>query len=98
MLRHRLLGEQGHRRSRSRGLQHRSRRPALEGLEPRVVLSQLVSVGGTTYELAINGSANEVLKSNGSSWTPITGTSTSVSQIAGNGSGLFMLANNGGLS
>jgi hypothetical protein len=98
MLRHRLLGEQGHRRSRSRGLRHRSRRPALEGLEPRVVLSQLVSVGGTTYELAINGSANEVLKSNGSSWTPITGTSTSVSQIAGTGSGLFMLANNGGLS
>src|SRR5262245_44462249 len=96
MLLHRLFGGQDRRRSGSRVLRRRSRRPALERLEQREVLSQVVSVGGATYELAINGSFNEVLKYNGSSWTPITGTNTSVSQIAGSGSGLFMLANNGG--
>jgi hypothetical protein len=83
MLRRRVFGGQGREQSGSRQWQRRFRRPALERLEQREVLSQIVPVGGTTYELAINGDANEVLKYNGSSWTPITGTNTSVSQLAG---------------
>ena len=54
MLRHRLLGEQGHRRSGSGSLRHRSNRPTLEGLEPRVVLSHIVAVGGTTANFSTN--------------------------------------------
>ncbi len=72
----------------------RRSRPGLEQREQREVLSQLLTVGGTTYELAIDGDANQVLEEIGSSWTPITATSTSVSEIAGGGS-LFMLGNNG---
>ena len=95
MLLHRLFGGQGRRWSASRGLQRRSRRPALELLEQRELLTQVVTVGGTKYELTTHGGVNEVLKYNGSSWTSITGTNTTVSQISTIGNGLFMVANNG---
>ncbi len=91
-----LFGGQGRRQSGSRRWQRRSRRPLLERLEQREVLSQIVTVGSSTYDLRINGDANQVMNVTGLNRLPVTGTNTSVSEIAGTGTELFMLANNGG--
>jgi Calpain family cysteine protease len=91
-----LLGFQRGRRSGSQRRQRRSRRPALERLEQREVLSQIVTLGSSTYDLRINGDANQVINITNYGRTPITGTNTSVSAIAGTATELFMLGNNGG--
>jgi hypothetical protein len=91
-----LFGGQGCRQSGSRQWQRRSRRPVLERLEQREVLSQIVTVGSSTYDLRINGDANQVMNITNYSRIPITGTNTSVSAIAGTETELFMLGNNGG--